>query len=128
MKYNRAEIFKAAWELKRKNEELKFQTTFGDCLKSVWKDARHNMEYGNDLCRYIIPDEKQEVEEAPKKAQWGWRIPLDWVIRKEVYRYQMVDGMPFFTEDQEEACTKKAVKIQGEWFPRSIAEYVKVAA
>lgn len=130
MKYNRTEIMKRAWEIRNQDLHLYRKEAckpFGVCLKWAWDEARSAMKAKNSLSRYIIDDE-QKAETAPiNKVEWGWKIPLNWVIEKEVYNYRMVNGTPFFNEDMVEASTKKAVKIQGAWFPKSVCEFVKIA-
>lgn len=126
MKYTRSQIMQRAHEIRR-NEEAKYgckARSWSECLRSAWSQARNGFLTLNG-------EQVAQIGEEPKPAQpktvWGYNIPLQWCIEKEVYGYSCKNGVPFFPESAVTRETKKAIQIQGSWFPKSVCNFVKVA-
>ena len=120
MKYNRSEIMKKAWEMRRLSvRNLKGSkwepTPFAECLRRAWREAKEAVR----IAAMVAEN---------KKYEWGYIIPL-WLLKeKEICRYdRIVNGECFIPESKIERSTKKAFRVYGEWFPMSQCDYIKVA-
>lgn len=124
MKYTRPQIMKRAHEIRR-NEEAKYgyrAKSWSECLRSAWGQARNGL---LTLNGEYVAQVGEEPKPAQPKAVWGYNIPLQWVIEKEVYSYGYKNNAPFFPENEVTKETKKAILIQGSWFPKSVCNFVK---
>ena len=105
MKYNKSEIMKRAWEIKRYQEKHlveKYRESFGECLKRAWAEAK---EKANPMVwAYVVP-------------MWKWQEAGLFGVRSNIVK-----------ETQIEKESKKAFRVYGEWIPKCICDYKKVAA
>lgn len=112
MKYNRSEIFKKAWGLKKLIGDI----TFGECLKNAWQRA------------------KEEVVKAKTVVKKAVRINnvAKWFLKKmETVDFMALDSGIWDDDIILERETAKAIEISTEWnygkrkiwLPKSVIEY-----
>lgn len=121
MKYNRSEIMKAAWEMKRSNIRLAGKVrneynksafmTFGQCLANAWAKAKREAMLA------------AAAEQAAKTTR-AWVIPNWMMYEKELFGVR--SNTVKVSEIEKE--TNKAFRIRGQWVPKSVCDFVEVNA
>lgn len=69
MKYNKAQIMKRAWEIKKEDDSY----IFGLCLKMAWEEAKETKMSQREL------DEKEALEQAAQYSGYARLVANDWV-------------------------------------------------
>lgn len=127
-KYNRSEIMKRAWEMKKRNtmrvgkiindyNRLAFRT-FASCLKQAWDEAKE--------AEKIRARKEAEAAKAAaaKKVEYVWIIP-NWIMHeKELLGIRS----NIVKQEAIERETVKAFRVYGEWIPKSVCERREVVA
>lgn len=111
MKYNRSEIFKNAWVLKRACEK-----TFGECLKTIWEKTKETVAKAKTVVEKHI-----QIEGIAK-----------WFLRKmDTIHFMALQSGVEIDDIILERETEKAIEISTEWnygrkkiwLPKSVVKF-----
>lgn len=126
MMYNREQIMKRAWELKKANIKKFgkkpnnytgiFWKSFSDCLKQAWAEAKTEIR----MAEIRKAEASKAVAEQTEQNEIVYIIPNWLAYEKEIFGINPTNVKRSAIERE----TAKAFKAYGVWFPKSQCQRV----
>lgn len=130
MMYNRSEIMKRAWEIKKDNVKKFgkkpnsytgiFWRSFGDCLKRAWEEAKKEVKMSETRKANAERQAEEQSEQEAAQNEIVYIIPGWLAYEKEIFGIEPTNVRRSAIERE----TAKAFKAYGVWFPKSQCQKV----